>query len=263
MIINYLSDIHLEFFKPHINFDKVFRFPENGEILCLAGDIGYPESEIYTRFLQYCTKYFKYIYLIAGNHEYYCGKNKEKTIQKTNNLINKICSNLKNVYFLNNQNVYNEEYDIYIIGTTLWTETESSNKELLLGYNDFNQIYYEYQDHRCCMNEEYMDLLNSESIEFLEIELEKLKNSNSRVLVITHHLPTYELIHDKYKNHPQSFLFANHLDNYFEKYKIDAWICGHSHAKMNLTIKNTQLFLNPIGYPGENLRYNTNETFNL
>lgn len=262
-MINYLSDIHLEFFKPHINFDKVFKFPEIGTILCLAGDIGYPESEIYTRFLEYCSKYFKYVYLIAGNHEYYCGKNKEKTIQKTNNLITKICSNLKNVYFLNNESVYNEEFDIYILGTTLWTDVNTTNKELLLGYNDFNQIYYEYQDHQYCMNDIYMELLNNESIEFLELELEKLKYTKSKVIVMTHHLPTFELIHDKYKNSSLNFLFANNLDDYFEKYKIDAWICGHSHAKMNINIKNTQLFLNPIGYPGENRKFSTNESFNL
>ena len=50
--INYLSDLHLEFYDS-LDFHKIFKFDNNGEILCLCGDIGYPEDKIYEDFLNY------------------------------------------------------------------------------------------------------------------------------------------------------------------------------------------------------------------
>jgi len=41
------------------------------DVLCLAGDIGYPYSGIYREFLKQMNSDFKKVFIIAGNHEYY------------------------------------------------------------------------------------------------------------------------------------------------------------------------------------------------
>jgi predicted phosphodiesterase len=68
------SDLHLEFYK-YINLSDFFDISSINEsiTLILAGDIGYPYHNNYETFLSECSKLFKHIILIAGNHEYYCG----------------------------------------------------------------------------------------------------------------------------------------------------------------------------------------------
>jgi predicted phosphohydrolase len=236
--INYVSDIHLEFYKKDC-FDKMFHFPDNGEILCLAGDIGYPQHDNYNKFIKYCSDKFKYVVMIAGNHEYYM----KEPIDYVNELIVNVCSQYNNVIFLNNSTYYFEEYNLYIVGSTLWTDIRQLTNYDVIGYNDFHRIK--------SMHIEYMNKLHDDCIKFLSNELERLKSLDSKVIVMTHHLPSYKMIHNKYKGSPLTPLFANNMDDYFEKYKIDIWICGHSHAIMNEMINKTQILLNPMGYPGE------------
>ena len=69
--INYISDLHLEFYGDDVNFEKVMNFDNDAEIICLAGDIGYPEHPNYEKFLSFISGKFKYVFLITGNHEYY------------------------------------------------------------------------------------------------------------------------------------------------------------------------------------------------
>ena len=103
--IQYISDIHLEFYKIN-EVDNILSYIQpNAKICVLAGDIGYPFQKIYEIFLCGISKKFDEIFLIHGNHEYYrIGKNKGKNIKqiidKTNDIIKD--NNLKNIHFLNN-----------------------------------------------------------------------------------------------------------------------------------------------------------------
>ena len=264
--INYLSDLHLEFYKKNFDFNKLFNFSSNFEerdIICLCGDIGYPEMQNYSDFIDFCSKYFKYVFVISGNHEYYSIHNNTKTIQNTNELIENICSKYPNVHFLNNKTIYLEEFDIHIIGSTLWVEIDENFDMKQSPSNDFKNIYYEYDSINYKLNQDFMDLMYYESVEFLEGELNKLKDSNSKIIVLTHHLPSFQLIGQKFKNNPTNFLYASNLDHFFDKFKIDYWICGHSHSPNNIKLGGSTLLLNPIGYPGELLKPKFNEYFNL
>lgn len=252
--IHCISDLHLEFYNSEIEFDKFFGW-EKSDVLCLAGDIGYPELDTYKSFLTYCSSLFRYVFIIAGNHEYYMGDNHSiKTVATTYKNIKEICSSFPNVYFLCEKTIYIKEYDMYVLGTTLWT-LPSDDPDDLYGYNDFRKI----KD----MSPLFMKQLHRMSISYLEEELEKVKDTGSKVIVLTHHLPTYELIHEKYRGHPMTSLFAVELKDLINKSKVDYWICGHSHMPMDKHIGNTRLILNPIGYPNEHSKYNLNFFFEL
>ena len=248
MKVYYLSDLHLEFYKKTFDFGKIFNF-KDCDILCLCGDIGYPENSNYERFLDFCSKSAKYVCLISGNHEYYSRSN-SKTIQSTDKMIEDICKKFHNVYFLNNSSLYFKEFDTYVIGSCLWSEVPIDINPNLIRTNDFDMIYYEWEKQTYIFNYDYRNLLNAEAFEFLESELSKI-NKESKVILLTHHLPSYKLIHDKYKNNPENCLYATEFDNLFEKYNINISISGHSHTPNKIKINNTELLLNPIGYPGE------------
>ena len=65
--IQYASDIHLEI-RPS-KFRRILT--PVGDILILAGDIGHPFRRTYAQFLDWCSRNFKHVILVPGNHEYY------------------------------------------------------------------------------------------------------------------------------------------------------------------------------------------------
>lgn len=248
MLIQYISDIHIEFYN---NYKKIPKIIPNAEILVLAGDIGYPFSSLYEEFLSDMNNKFKKVFLLAGNHEYYnLGKNRDNGMEKINSRIREIISynKLNNITFLDNSY---EDYNGYrFIGCTLWSEIKDSAYLI----NDFQFIKH--------MDVELYNELYKVNYEFLE---ENIPNSPLPLIVITHHLPSYYLIEKKYKtngivNYNQCF--ASDCSKLFNE-KIKLWIYGHTHSKNISEINNIKFICNPIGYPGENSTLSTNEIINI
>jgi predicted phosphohydrolase len=252
MKIRYFSDLHLEFIKPHKLEKFIKKIPINkdsiDEICILAGDIGNPYSTNYDVFMKFINKNFKKSFVIAGNHEYY---NKKKTIIETTNFLNEYFTNFDNITFLNNSYEYYENY--CFIGTTLWSNITDPTYEI----NDVRAIpYFDYIQY----NE-----LNKICVNFLE---ETLQNNCSHCVIITHHVPSYSLINDKYKtseiiNYNQWFYCD--MDKLIEikKDKIKCWIYGHTHTPSNVIINEIPFLCNPIGYPNENVNLNFQTTITI
>jgi len=92
-----------------------------------------------------------------------------------------------------------------------------------------------------------------------------LKN-NKKCIIITHHLPFYELTHPNYQNS----LYANYrqwfnanldqliIDN---NKSISAWIYGHTHTESVQNHYNINFYCNPLGYFGENNLLDINKLF--
>lgn len=253
--VTYISDIHLEFYKESFPFEKILQW-EKGDILCLAGDIGYPELSTYSNFLAYASSLFRYVFVIAGNHEYYKHPtHPNKTMLTTNEQLTSVCQIFSNVHFLDNTTYYIEEFDTYILGTTLWSTTTGEHDEMYT-YNDFKKIY------KMSLTN-YMDQLHAASVAYLTGELERLVSVQSKVIVMTHHLPSYKLIAPQYKDSDLNHLFATNLERLFFLYRIHHWICGHTHTAMNMKINKTHIWMNPVGYPGDNSDITWQTSFEL
>jgi hypothetical protein len=76
-------------------------------------------------------------------------------------------------------------------------------------------------------------------------------------------MPSFQLIAPQYQGDELNHLFATRLDNLFYDYTIHHWICGHSHSPVQKTIGNTKVWMNPVGYPGENKDVCWTATFEL
>jgi hypothetical protein len=70
------------------------------------------------------------------------------------------------------------------------------------------------------------------------------------IIVLTHHLPSYKLVHPKYEGHPLNFCFAVNLEEMMVS-PVRGWLCGHSHTGCEVEINGVKCGLNPFGYPGE------------
>jgi hypothetical protein len=71
MMIQYVSDIHLEFHdKMNTGSLQPLLFVKPvAPYLVLAGDIGVPDLKGYSVFLQWCSENWNAVFLVAGNHE--------------------------------------------------------------------------------------------------------------------------------------------------------------------------------------------------
>ncbi len=237
MRLRYFSDLHLEFLKLNEVETFIKKISINKDDVCiLAGDIGNPFQENYDIFMKFINTNFKKTFVITGNHEYY---NKTKTINEINEHLNNYFKQYTNISFLNNNFEYYENY--CFIGTTLWSKITNFN-------NKINDVY-NIKDFDC---KKYNNL-NIQCVDFLK----KTLNNNSNCIVITHHLPSYSLIDEKYKTQsmdPYNQWFYCDLYNLItlNKDKIKCWFYGHTHTKSIKMIHDIYFLCNPIGYPNEN-----------
>jgi len=249
MKLRYFSDLHLEFMKPNKiqKFIKKIPIGTDEEICILAGDIGNPYKYNYDVFMKFISQNFKKTFVIAGNHEYY---NKTQTIDETNVFLSNYFTQFNTICFLNNSIEYFNNH--CFIGTTLWSKITDPIHVI----NDVHEIpnfdYITYNN------------LNKISVAFLENAL----FTNENCIVITHHVPSYSLIHDKYKTldmQAYNQWFYCDMDKCIEIYnnKIKCWIYGHTHTPSNVVMNQTPFLCNPIGYPNENTNLNFQTTVKI
>jgi predicted phosphohydrolase len=227
-ILQYCSDIHLEY-KSHNNWLK---FKRIGKYLALCGDIGNPFSISYQQLIHHASDSYEKTYILTGNHEYWQSE-KKYTMNDVDYKINEICNKYNNIHFLNDKNIqYLEGYKI--VGCTLWT-----NRKIIS--NDNNNIFIQ----------------NNKNISIGEIN--KLHYSHKKfifnniktqhpTIVLTHHLPSYQLVAEKYKTDyykSRQELINNNLDSYIN-YPIKYWLCGHSHSRRITYINNVYCGINPL-----------------
>ena len=67
-------------------------------------------------------------------------------------------------------------------------------------------------------------------------------------MVVTHHLPTLEVVASQHKGSLLNSAFASELGNFIADSRIDVWIYGHSHSNIDTTIGNTRIVCNQLGY---------------
>ena len=251
MDVQYISDLHLEFHDKHdsgsIN-PEMFLTPV-APYLVLAGDIGIPHLKAYGAFLHWCSQRWKHVFLIAGNHEYYNVRCLIKTDMETKKQqIRAVCKPFSNVHFLDCDSFYVPETNVRVLGCTLWTEIPDCIKDKVITYmNDTRQILYEKE---VPFFPPTQTQIHEQQKQWLHQEIHKCELTNERCLIITHHLPSYSLIHEKYKGNPLNACFASDCEDLFRP-PVKGWICGHTHTGMKIQIHGIPCVVNPQGYPHE------------
>lgn len=241
MRIQIISDLHLEFLSPTRIKNLLQSIQPVGTVLVLAGDIG--TASQYQQVLDTLAPLFEKVFVVIGNHEYYGGDmmSVQDTIQTT-------CDQWQNVSLLSSSY---ENYGNYRwIGTTLWTNIDSTFHKRT---NDTRLIKG--------MDVSTYNQLHQDAVDFLTDALE----TPDPCIVITHHLPSEKLIHEKYKSDPYNQWFASSLDDLIEKHTnhMPLWIYGHTHDFSDKVLFKTRMVCNPFGYENENKHPNLQYTLYL
>ena len=256
MKIAYASDLHLEF-EP-IRLDNT----ENADVLVLAGDIctvkhyhtRFMMEQAYDEFFENCSKQFKHVIYIVGNHEHYNYQYNYTVIDLKRKL-----QRFTNIHILDNETF--EIEDKIFVGSTLWTDM---NDECPLTMNaasfampDFKIVkYFDGVNHMKYTPEQSVRE-HTKSLDYIK---HVIRNSNDKdyylekdVIIITHHSPSHRSIHPKYKHEElMNGAFHNQLDYIMEMAdNIKLWIHGHTHDAFDYVIGTTNVLCNPRGYPKE------------
>ena len=235
MVIQYCSDLHLEF---PINKKYVAENPLKpvGEILLLAGDI-VPFAKIRNNvdFFDFVSARFKQVFWVPGNHEYY-----KWDIKERGGIMHEAIR--KNVFLVNNCTVQVE--DVQFIFSTLWSKISPPKEDIIRQFMaDFRLI----QNNGARLSCADYNLLHEKCKTFLLAEF-KTQDSGKSVMV-SHHIPTYFNYPEKFKNSEINDAFAVELFDDIESSQLTYWIYGHSHEVVpDFQIGNTILTSNQLGY---------------
>lgn len=237
MKIQYASDLHLEF---GANAAILRRHPIRpvGEVLILAGDIGYLSDEALLRhpFWDWASDNFREVIAIPGNHELY-----------RNFDINELTEgwelNLRrNVRYVYNKVIHLDD-TIDLIASTLWAEISQENGYLTQrNVSDFHYI----RDGENLLTWERFNEEYAKCRTFIENAVKE--SQADKIVVATHHVPSFALMADEFNGSPINGAFTSELGNFIAGSRINYWIYGHSHRNISRRIGNTRCECNQLGY---------------
>lgn len=236
MKIQYASDLHLEF-HDNSRFLKENPLLPTGEILILAGDIGYLNDDNYNKhpFWDWASENYKQVVVAVGNHELY------KYYDLTEMPQGLVCSIRDNVKCYYNAVVRIENVDIIV--STLWAKIpleEAYPTER--GVTDFHRILYKGETLT------FADFNREHDKCFHFIQNEIVRSAADHIIVVTHHVPSFQLASPDFTGSKINGAFTVELKSFIENSPIEYWIYGHSHRNIDKVIGKTQCVSNQLGY---------------
>ncbi len=235
MIIQYASDLHLEF---SANREWLQEYPleVKGDVLLLAGDIiTFSANQLVGKdFWRWCSDNYKKVLVVPGNHEYYHSEQftPGEDIQ---------WDIFPNVGYYNNRVVRIEDTDFIL--STLWSHLPEKGSELICqSLNDFFEISCGGRN----MTMETYNRLHDKSVSFIQNAI--MESTAKHIVVVTHHSPSLQTVATEHIISPLRNAFVSDLDYLMEDGRVDYWVYGHSHTNINCKVYNTELVCNQLGY---------------
>ena len=252
--IQLASDIHLEFWSlPLLN-------NAGADVLILAGDImmakhknNLERSIHYHKFFEHVAKQFDYIIYVPGNHEHY-----SNLYNNTEEDLKEFLTMYPHIYVLNDNSV--EIDGTLYIGSTLWTDFHGGNPMVKFtveqGMNDYHCI--KYKDNKG--NYRKFRAQDAHTIHNLSVNyiVTTARKHTGPVVVVTHHGPFYDSIHETYKNdYAMNGGFSSNLEHIIQDLpNVKLWCHGHTHHAFDYQKENIRVVCNPHGYPNEGAPFN-------
>ena len=262
MLIRPISDLHLEFSEGNMRLNELPT--DKDTVLILAGDIGLgSKPHTYLDFFEQKANRFRDVIYIMGNHEHY-----KASFPTTYGRVKDTLAEFVNVHVMEKESIVID--DTVFITATLWTDMNKGNpfciessKEMM---NDYHSIRHgtnaEPWKKKLHPFDTIEDHLNAKHYIFTEIQ----KHKDKKVVVISHHLPSYMSLAKEFKGDTSegslNGAYASELYEDIADTKPDVWIHGHTHSSFDYMLEDTRVICNPRGYhslSGNYLNFDFNE----
>jgi len=261
--IQYASDLHIDS-GLHAPFASVLT--PVAPLLVIAGDVCSAWDPLYASFLDWCSKHWSAVILVAGNHEYFIEDPYVKTLDDTDSRIYSLTAKYRNVAYLQaGQSV--TVAGIRFVGATLWSAIDPSIWNTIADTKgDYTHTYT--QQGPTLRHSHPSDMTALHALHKARIASAICpRDPGESIVVVTHHMPSFALAEQKYRSHPLRSCYASADDDLFVP-AVRAWICGHSHQSQQYRAPSgTLVLMNARGYASERSRilrpYNPACTFTL
>jgi predicted phosphodiesterase len=262
---NIISDLHVDQLRG-VDFPRLLRPSPRARYLLVPGDLGNPFHDSYAEFLGKTSLHYEWIVLIAGNHEFWFDPHdrnhvvsvEQKSFSERLAQIRRVCATIANVKFLEREAFVLPGTSVTILGCVLWTNVPSSAEQAVeRAMNDYSCIY---DDGDTPMLVTVADLRRKhlESLAWLCSAIDayveeraRSPDTEARLIVMTHHLPSFELTHPHYHTSPINSAYATSLESVCLRPPVALWACGHTHFFRRLEINGVQCIVNASGYEDE------------
>jgi hypothetical protein len=206
-------------------------------------------------------KRFKEVVWVWGNHEYYGGWYEGIDIHLIENLSQGLVQECDagRLTIANQQVMVKDHGSVVLIATTLWTDYKKGMPTAEV------TAQWSMQDYKFIRQQQgggkkvvpvTFKMEHQRSLGYVEAHLRWAKEESKRAVVVTHHLPTLQAVNKVFRREGDAdllnYAYASDLDHILEsEYAPTHWFCGHTHTPFNQKVGNTQVVINPAGYPGE------------
>jgi hypothetical protein len=217
-------------------------------VLILAGDIGMLEKPYtYQDFIEDACARFKRVLWVYGNHEYYRG-NWPYSADVADKLL------IDNVNLTNGYRFVAFVDDVVFIGDTMWTDYDKLDPMSMW------DCQLRMNDHRLIRTGPVSEPWRQKFLpqdaaqyhytarDFIFNNVKQYSELGKKIVVVTHHAPSKQSIHEQYKFDSTNGAYASDLDELIEATDIKYWFHGHVHNSFNYMINKTNVIANPVGY---------------
>lgn len=264
-----VSDLHLERIDLSEDGKVLPRLPKDHKsILIVAGDL-LPVKRLsrISAILEDWSQRFRHVLFVPGNHEHY-GMNLSDSMMSLRWLKDD-SSEMENVIVLNPGKI--EIDGVTFIGSTLWSDldrnsfaarqavtakTMDGSRTVLADYC----AIYKHDD--VPITPDVTMSLHWKDRDFIFQEVDQCKEGQ-KIVVITHHLPSYSSVHPMYLHDTVTPSFASELGWEIQDRDILLWVHGHTHSSCDYDINGTRILCNPKGYGDENHEFNNRLTVDI
>lgn len=193
------------------------------------------------------------VVVVAGNHEFY-GCVYQDALQK----MRETAARYPNIHFLENEFV--EIQGVVFLGCTLWVDGRLWEKpgmpaprsggakvpldevevHLQEDLPDFYRIKWREAGQKIQPRHTYR--LHHQSVAWLREQFEL--HTGKRIVVVTHHAPSYQSITPAFAQDVLSAGFASHLEDLVQQSGAALWVHGHIHSACDYQIGQTRIVAN-------------------
>jgi hypothetical protein len=181
------------------------------------------------------------VLVIPGNHEFYGSHVNDSWFGKQERVFQNSYGN--KCHYVNNSIV--EIDGVYFVCSALWSH---------IGFEKASKIQYQMNDYHSIakLTVDKVNEYHKVNVAFLKEAMGKIPDGK-RCIVVTHHVPSHNLISSRWRGNELNEAFAADMDVFIMTYgsKISHWIHGHSHDFLDEVVNGIRFIRNPMGYPHE------------
>jgi Icc-related predicted phosphoesterase len=209
------------------------------------------DAQRFRKFFQHCSDNWAHVLYVSGNHEHYDGR-----WERTSDILRTEMAHYPNVLYMD-QDIQIVE-GVRFLGVPLWTDFKNADPNVMWTAKSFMSDYRWIKHFTAG---QWGKLRPQDTLAKHRSDVDWIKQQLTDVVptvIIGHHAPSYQSIHEMYKNQAQmNYAFCSDLDQImWDNDHIRLWVHGHVHNAFDYTVNQTRVVCNPLGYPGEHNQFN-------